>query len=163
MKESSCIENPNSLSRRDALRMSSGVLVLSLVPLWASTDEIGTAAAIKRVFGDRVPTPGRITLKLPALAESGNSVPLTVSIDTPMSEADRVERVCVFANHNPRPLVATVIFGPKSGTPTFSTNMRLSGTQDVIAVAEMADHSLWSAQVRVLVTVGACDALQTRY
>jgi sulfur-oxidizing protein SoxY len=114
------------------------------------------------VYGDRVPNRGRITLQLPALAETGNSVPLTMTIDSPMTERDRVLRASVFANRNPRPLIATMIFGPRAGTPTFSTNLRLSGTQDVIGIAEMSDHSLWIAQVRVLVTVGACDALQMR-
>ena len=106
---------------------------------------------------------GRVTLKLPALAESGNSVPLTLDIDSPMSGQDRVMRASIFASRNPRPLVATALFGPHAGTPSFSTNIRLSGTQDVIAIAEMSDQTLWTSQVRVLVTVGACDVLQMRF
>ena len=74
-----------------------------------------------------------------------------------------VQRACILANRNPRPLIATVLFGPGAGSAAFTTNIRLNGTQDVIAVAEFSDHSLWRAQARVLVTVGACDALQTRY
>lgn len=144
------------------LALGGGILI-SIVPLPASAADADTAAAIRQVYGDRVPNRGRITLKLPALAETGNSVPLTMIIDSPMTERDRVVRASVFANRNPRPLIAMTLFGPRSGTPTFSTNLRLSGTQDVIGIAEMSDHSLWSAQVRVMVTVGACDALQMRY
>jgi sulfur-oxidizing protein SoxY len=151
------------LNRREAILAIGGGIILSIVPLPVPAADADTAAAIKQVYGDRLPNRGRITLQLPALAETGNSVPLTMTIDTPMTERDRVLRASVFANRNPRPLIATMIFGPRAGTSTFSTNMRLSGTQDVIAIAEMSDHSLWSAQVRVLVTVGACDALQTRY
>jgi sulfur-oxidizing protein SoxY len=119
--------------------------------------------AIKSVFGNKSIHNGRITLKLPKIAETGNSVPLTLSVKSPMSAHDRVLRACIFANRNPRPLIATMTFGPGAGRASFSTNIRLSGTQDVIGIAEMSDRSLWRTQMRVVVTVGACDALQTRY
>jgi sulfur-oxidizing protein SoxY len=152
------------MRRRDAvLGIGAGILMLSVVPLPTWAADADTAEAIKKVFGDRVPTPGRVTLKLPALAETGNSVSLTMTVDSSMTDLDRVERACIFANRNPRPLVATMFFGPGSGHAVFSTNMRLSGTQDVIAIAEMADKTLWMTRVRVMVTVGACDALQLRY
>jgi sulfur-oxidizing protein SoxY len=151
------------LSRREAMLAIGGGILLSLAPLPVPAADADMAAAIKQVYGDRAPNRGRITLQLPTLAETGNSVPLTMIIDSPMTVRDRVLRASVFANRNPRPLIATMIFGARAGTATFSTNMRLSGTQDVIGIAEMSDHSLWIAQSRVLVTVGACDALQMRY
>jgi sulfur-oxidizing protein SoxY len=152
------------LRRREALiGMGASFLVLSAAPLQAWAADADTAEAIRQAFGDRVPSSGRVALKLPALAETGNSVPRTVIVDSPMTDRDHVERVCVFANRNPRPLVATMFFGPKSGRAVCSTNMRLSGTQDVMGIAEMSDKSLWTTQLRVMVTVGACDALQSRY
>jgi sulfur-oxidizing protein SoxY len=157
------LDEARRTSRRRALLAIGGGVLLSMVPLAGRAGDEDTAAAIKQLYGDGVLTAGRITLQLPTLAESGNSVPLSLTIDSPMTASDRVLRASVFANRNPRPLIATVQFGPQSGTPTFATNIRLSGTQDVIAVAQMSDHSLWSTQVRVLVTVGACDALQLRY
>ncbi len=160
---SSALDESCRLSRREALLAIGGGILLSIAPLPVPAADADTAAAIKQVYGDRAPNRGRITLQLPALAETGNSVPLTMIIDSPMTGRDRVLRASVFANRNPRPLIATMIFGARAGTPTFSTNMRLSGTQDVIGIAEMSDHSLWIAQSRVLVTVGACDALQMRY
>jgi sulfur-oxidizing protein SoxY len=151
------------ISRREAVLAIGGGALLSIVPLPVLASDEETAAAIQQVYGYRAVSSGRVTLTLPPLAESGNSVPVTLLIDSPMTEQDRVLRASIFANRNPRPLVATVAFGPKSGTPTLSTNIRLSGTQDVIGVAEMSDRSLWMAQVRVLVTFGACDVMQTRY
>jgi sulfur-oxidizing protein SoxY len=151
------------LSRREALLAIGGGILLSIAPLPVLAADADTAAAIEQMYGDRALNRGRITLQLPALAETGNSVPLTMIIDSPMTGRDRVLRASVFANRNPRPLIATMIFGARAGTPRVSTNMRLSGTQDVIGIAEMSDHSLWIAQSRVLVTVGACDALQMRY
>jgi sulfur-oxidizing protein SoxY len=143
--------------------LGSGLVLIALSPVRSQANDAETVSAIRELFGDARPQTGRITLSLPPLAESGNSVPLTVSIDSPMTERDHVSRVCIFANRNPRPLIATMIFGPKSGKAVFSTNMRLSGTQDVIAMAQMSDGTLWTEQARVLVTVGACDSLQMRY
>jgi sulfur-oxidizing protein SoxY len=150
------------VNRRDALIGGGGALIACL-PLSSQAGNPEVAEAIKNVFGTRVMRHGRVSLKLPKLAETGNSVPLTLSVNSPMTENDHVLRACIFADRNPRPLIATMIFGPHAGRAEFNTNIRLSGTQDVIGVAEMSDHSLWRAQVRVLVTVGACDALQTRY
>jgi sulfur-oxidizing protein SoxY len=151
------------MKRREALlALGTGVLI-AVVPLPGLASDAETADAIRLLYGERMLNPGRVTLKLPALAESGNSVPLTLDVDSPMSGQDRVMRASIFASRNPRPLVATVLFGPRAGRATFSTNIRLSGTQDVIAIAELSDQTLWTAQVRVLVTVGACDVLQMRF
>jgi len=158
------MENPTVLTRRDTLvGLGATFMLIATGAAPAFAADADTAAAIKEQFGDTPPTTGKVTLKLPALAETGNSVPLTVTVDSPMTDIDRVQRVVVFANRNPRPLIATMIFGPKAGKAVFSTNMRLSGTQSVIAIAEMADKSLWQASVQVVVTVGACDTLQSRY
>ena len=151
------------MNRRDALLMISRGAATTLLPLRVGAGEQDVAAAIRNVFGDRPLRRGRITLKLPKLAESGNSVPIGVTIKSAMSRTDRVLRACIFADRNPRPLIVTMLFGPNSGRAAFNTNIRLSGTQNVIAVAEMGDHSLWTSEARVLVTVGACDVLQTRY
>ena len=154
-------EPANLLTRRSVLAGLGAGLALVAMPVRA--DDASVAEAIKSAFGDAPRTDGRITMTLPPLAESGNTVPLTVSIDSPMTETDAVKRVLVFANRNPRPLIATMAFGPKAAKAEFSTNIRLSGTQDVITIAEMTDGSIYQAQVRVLVTVGACDTLKIRF
>jgi len=154
-------EPANLLTRRSVLAGLGAGLALVAMPVRA--DDASVAEAIKTAFGDAPRTDGRITMTLPPLAESGNTVPLTVSIDSPMTETDAVKRVLVFANRNPRPLIATMAFGPKAAKAEFSTNIRLSGTQDVITIAEMTDGSIYQAQVRVLVTVGACDTLKIRF
>jgi sulfur-oxidizing protein SoxY len=150
------------VNRREALQSVIGsALALTLEPLpsWAGDSEV--SEAIRHLFGEKQIRDGHVTLKLPKLAESGNSVPLTVSVRP--KRALRAVRAGIFANHNPRALIATIYFGPRSGTASFTTNIRLNGTQDVIAIAELSDGSLWRTQARVLVTVGACDAMQVRY
>ncbi len=148
-------------TRRGVLAGLGATLTVISMPVLAADDD--TAAAIKAAFGDTPRTDGKVQLKLPPLAENGNVVPLTVTIDSPNTPTDSVKRVAIFANRNPRPLIATFMFGPKAAKTMFSTNMRLSGTQDVIGIAEMSDGTLYQSQVRVMVTVGACDTLSIRY
>ena len=148
-------------TRRFLLAGMAASVVLVAMPVRA--DDALVAEAIQETFGDAPRSDGRITMLLPPLAESGNTVPIQISVESPMSATDRVKRVVILATRNPRALVATMEFGPGAPRAQFSTNMRLSGTQDVITIAEMSDGSLWQAQSRVLVTVGACDTLQIRY
>ena len=148
-------------TRRGVLAGLGATLTVISMPVLAADDD--TAAAIKAAFGDTPRTDGKVQLKLPPLAENGNVVPLTVTIDSPNTPTDFVKRVAIFANRNPRPLIATFMFGPKAAKTMFSTNMRLSGTQDVIGIAEMSDGTLYQSQLRVMVTVGACDTLSIRY
>jgi len=151
----------SSISRRGLLAGIGAGLVLVAMPVRA--DDAMVAEAIDAAFGDRPRSDGRITMTLPPLAETGNTVPLQVIVDSPMDGPQRPRRAIIFANKNPRALVAEMFWGPGAARAEFSTNIRLSGTQDVITIAELADGTLWQAQVRVLVTVGACDTLSVRY
>lgn len=148
-------------NRRTVLTGLVATLALVAVPVRAD-DEL-VAQAISELFGDVPRQDGRITMVLPPLAETGNTVPIQVLVDSPMTETDRVKRVVMLSTRNPRALLATMNFGPAAPKAQFSTNIRLNGTQDVLVMAEMSDGSVWQAQSRVLVTVGACDTLQIRF
>jgi sulfur-oxidizing protein SoxY len=112
--------------------------------------------ALREAFGEGRPTPGRVMLKIPTIAENGNAVPVTVSVETPRSPGEQVKRIVVIAPGNPFPLGAEYRFGPRSAKPEVSTRLRLARTQTVMAVAELADGSLWSASADLTVTIGAC-------
>ncbi|EKD61177.1 MAG: sulfur oxidation protein SoxY [uncultured bacterium] len=90
-----------------------------------------------------------ITLTAPEIAENGNTVPVTV--DAPGAVA-----IMILAVGNPEPAVVTFNFGPAAGSQTASTRIRLAKTQDVIAMAKMADGSIVQAQATVKVTIGGC-------
>jgi sulfur-oxidizing protein SoxY len=142
--------------------------LLSALPLCARAalsrdDSYDIEGAMRQVLGERKAMPGRITLDAPKLAGSGNSVPLTVRVDSPMSAAEYVRRIHVFATRNPRPHVMSVQLNPHSGRAEFSTHIRLSGTQAVAVFAEMSDTTLWSAEALIDVTVGACESLMFRF
>lgn len=151
------------VNRRKVLHGMVASFTLLALPATAMADDEMVADAMAELFGDRPIINGRVIMLVPPLAETGNTVPIQVTVESPMSETDRVKRVVILATRNPRALVAVMDFGTTSPRAQFSTNMRLSGTQDVIVVAEMSDGSLFQATSRVLVTVGACDTLQIRF
>ncbi len=111
---------------------------------------------IRAVAGDVPPKPGRIHLVLPQLAENGNSVPLELTVDSPMTEADHVRSLHVFAERNPRPLIASFQLGPHAGRAKITTRIRLAGSQRVVAIAVLSDGSAWSDETEVIVTSAAC-------
>ena len=113
-------------------------------------------AAMDKLRGGRNAQEGRITLRLPAIAENGNTVPLSVMVESPMTAADHVKAIHVFAAGNPTPEVAVFHLTPAMGRATVDTRIRLGQTQDVVAFAEMSDGSLFMARAEVKVTIGGC-------
>ena len=111
---------------------------------------------IKKFTGGKTATEGRVRLDLPEIAENGNTVPMTVSVESPMTEQSYVSDVLVVADGNPRGGIATFHFSPASGVAEANTRIRLAETQNVIAVAKMNDGSVFMASKQVKVTIGGC-------
>lgn len=135
------------LSRRDALLFGLGGLAAVVLPgaaLAAKVDELTAAFA-----GSAAPSDGGITLTAPEIAENGNTVP--IEVDAPGAVA-----IMLLAAGNPEPAVATFKFGAAAGSQRAATRIRLAKTQDVIALAKMADGSVRKAQATVKVTIGGC-------
>ena len=146
-------------SRREFLIAAGGlglVLAIRTEPVDAAPSPAATEEAIRRVIGQARVTPGKVKLELPPLSENGNAVPMSVSIESPMTPTDHVKAVHVFTEKNPQPDVATFRFGPRAGRARVSTRIRLADTQTVTAIAEMSDGSFWSATANVVVTLAAC-------
>jgi len=102
------------------------------------------------------PKDGKVTLKAPDIAENGNAVPLTVSVDSEMSDKSYVKAVYIAADGNPNPGVAIYEFTPLSGKAEVQMRIRLAQTQKLVAVAEMNDGTLYTASREVKVTIGGC-------
>jgi sulfur-oxidizing protein SoxY len=135
-----------NFTRRETLAVSGATLVATLLPLklMASTPDL-----ISDITGGVKASSGGIDLTAPEIAENGNTVP--ISVDAPGAVA-----ITVLAAGNPTPGVAKFNFGTGSGSQSCTTRIRLAGTQDVIAVAEMADGSFSAAHQTVKVTIGGC-------
>jgi sulfur-oxidizing protein SoxY len=102
------------------------------------------------------PKEGKVTLKAPEIAENGNAVPVTVSVESEMSAASYVKAIYVAADGNPNPGVITYEFTPLAGKAEVQFRTRLAQTQKLVAVAEMNDGALYMASREVKVTIGGC-------
>ncbi len=112
--------------------------------------------AIRKLTGANPINKGRVKLGVPPLVENGHLVPLTVSVESPMTEADHVTAIHVFTERNPLPEMASFRIGPRAGRAYVATRVRLADTQNVIAIAQMNDGSFWSDSVFMIVTLAAC-------
>ena len=148
-----------SLTRRGALAgaaaTGAGLLVLRSVEPASATPE-AMRAVIRTIVGDAQLRKGRVQLDLPPLVENGNTVPMTVTVESPMTARDHVSAIHVLNEKNPQPYVLTVQMNHRAGNPTFSTRVKLGDTQRVVAIARMSDGSFWSGEQEVIVTIAAC-------
>lgn len=131
-------------------------VVAAIAPRLAVAKPSDVEAELTKLFADKKPIEGRIKLDLPAIAENGLVVPLGIDVESPMTEADHVKAVHVWADGNPLPGVVSFFFTPACGKAAASTRMRLAQTQNIVAVAEMSDGKLFTARQEVKVTIGGC-------
>lgn len=147
---------PSLISRRDLFAWGAGAMFVTTMPFSAQATLEDLKAAQTELFGDRKIIDGRVTLNLPPLAENGYSVPLTVSVDSPMTEADHVKRIIILSPQNPIAHIVTFHLDRRAGRAEISTRIRLGGTQTVRAIAEMNDGTLWQGTKTTIVTLAAC-------
>ena len=161
------------LSRRQSiLNIFQTTLVTSMGVLWlgsakAQVDKLtitGLAEARLRSFEEMVRPfvqtqdlkKERVTLSLPMLADNGHMVPLSLKVESPMTEASHITHVYLISQRNPVPLMAKFVMGPWSGRADLSTRVRLSGNQSVIALARLSDGNFIYDVQEVVVTEAAC-------
>ena len=113
-------------------------------------------AAIQRVTRGAVVSKGKLTLEIPELVDNGNSVTLSVKVDSPMTANNYVKVIHVITEKNPQPDVVSFRFSPRSGRATASTRVRLADTQTVLAICELSDGTFWSGSADTVVTLAAC-------
>lgn len=146
-------------NRRQMLAFSAGMagvaaFGLGAGPAAATTED--TEKAIAEFAGGATPVEGKITLTAPEIAENGNTVPISVSVESAMTGDDMCESVIVLAEGNPNPAVCTFHFTELSGAAEATTRMRLAKTQNVVALAKMKDGSVFMDKKLVKVTIGGC-------
>jgi len=123
-------------------------------------DKSPEMAAFEEAYGKMLKggkaTEGKVALDLPEIAENGNTVPFTITVESPMTDTDHVKSVSLFSTGNPQPVIGTFYFTPASGKATVSGRMRLAKTQDLVALAETSDGKLFTGKRTVKVTIGGC-------
>ena len=136
-------------------KVLAGLGALALVRPAAATPET-MAAAIKAFTGGALPRPGRVTLDVAQLVDNGNTVPIAIRVDSPMTASDHVAAIAVFNERNPETGVAVFTLGPRAGKAEVSTRIRMATSQKLVALARMSDGSFWQHSVEVVVTLAAC-------
>jgi sulfur-oxidizing protein SoxY len=128
--------------------------VVTVRPVEATPETM--ANAIRTVVGNAPVQTGKVKLDIPPLVENGNSVPMVVSVASPMTSNDYVKSIHVFNEKNPQPNLGNFFLGPRAGRAQVSTRVRLADSQKITAIARLSDGSLWSATAEVVVTLAAC-------
>lgn len=134
-------------TRRGVMALGAGAVAITVLPFRPAN--AATEEAIGKFTGGAAISDGEFDLTTPEIAENGNTVP--ISVDAPGAVS-----IMVLAAGNPAPEVCTINFGPLAGAQSASTRIRLAGTQEVVAIAKMADGSFLKATNTVKVTIGGC-------
>ncbi|WP_332694119.1 thiosulfate oxidation carrier protein SoxY [Bosea sp. (in: a-proteobacteria)] len=147
----------SGLTRRSTISAGAIAAFASLLGArLAFADEKAVTAEIKKLYGDKPMAAGKIKLDVPEIAENGLVVPVNVEVESPMTEADYVKAVHIFADGNPQPGIVSYTFTPACGKASAATRMRLAQTQNIVCVAEMSNGSLHMAKANIKVTIGGC-------
>jgi sulfur-oxidizing protein SoxY len=143
-------------TRREFFALAGGaaMLAVTLRPAEATPDML--ASAIRNVVGTAPVKTGKVKLDIPPLVENGNTVPMTVSVASPMAPEDHVKSIHIFNEKNPQPNIGNFYLSPQAGRAQVSTRIRLADSQKVVAIAKLSDGTFWSASVDVVVTLAAC-------
>lgn len=142
------------LSLAGGMTAAGAIPIVSLRPLEATPAMLSTA--IHNVIGEAPIRNGRVKLDIPPLVENGNTVPITVSVTSPMTATDYVKSIHLFNEKNPQPNIANFHLTPASGRAQVSTRIRLADTQKVVAIARLSDDTFWQVAADVVVTLAAC-------
>ena len=141
------------MKRRDFLAGAAGALALPGAAL-AQVDP--PDPAVRALAGGAPLRKGKVTLVLPQLADNGNSVPIRITVDSPMTPADHVKSIHLYSERNPVPNMANFYLGPRAGKAEINSRVRLAGSQRVTAVAKLSDDTFWYDTAPIVVTLSAC-------
>jgi len=146
-------------SRRRIVQAGAGLGVFGWARVVTAAEgghDVALALAIKQYVGDAVVRVGKVKLDVAELVENGNTVPLSVAVDSPMTATEHVKRIAIFNERNPQRDVARFTLGPRSGRALVATRIRLATSQKLVAIAQLSDGSYWSHSADVIVTLAAC-------
>lgn len=113
-------------------------------------------AKVMATFGAAPPALGKVTITAPEIAENGNTVPIAITVDSPMTDASYVKKITMLGDGNPQAEIASFDLTPAMGTAHVELRIRLAQTQNVVAVAQMSDGSTFMATKAIKVTIGGC-------
>jgi len=149
------MHKPAQPRRRRILAGAAGAVAIAVLrPAAAAAGDLAVAVA---AYTQGAPMrAGKVKLDMAELVDNGNVVPITVTVDSPMTATDHVKSIAVFNEKNPQRDVARFTLSPRAGKASVTTRIRLATSQQLVAVAQMSDGSYWSHTVNVIVALAAC-------
>ena len=145
------------MNRRRAFLLLASLAPLAGRALAQANAHVSTTDPLVFSFTKGAPVmPGRIRLELPVIADTGHSVPMSIAVESPMTEAAFVRTIVVLADRNPVRDVCWFYLGPRAGKAEVTSRIRLNGSQRVVALAQLSDGTFWSAARHVEVREAAC-------
>ena len=144
------------MTRRNALRLSAAMTLTLLAVDRSVATPAEADAEIAKFTGGQAAESGKIAIDLPEIAENGNTLPLSIKIDSPMNAEDYVTNILVLGDGNPNPRIAEFHLTPMSGRAEAATRIRLNATENVIVMAKTSTGKLFAERRMVKVTVGGC-------
>ena len=142
-------------TRRQLLLAAGAGWCVYSAPLWA-LERATLDAAVRAYTGSAAVTEGRVKFEIAPLVENGNTVPVKIQVDSPMTAGDYVRRIALFTEKNPQPEVAVFHLGPRAGRAQVASRIRLATSQVVVAIAQFSDGSFALSRANVIVTIAAC-------
>ena len=147
----------NPARRRFLAQLAAGAALLHVRVAKAALPQIpALQPLVAKITGGAPVQDGRVTLDIPQLSDNGHSVPLKVSVASPMTEREYVKTIHVLSERNPRPVIGTFHLHPECGRAEVSTRIRLNGEQRILVIAAMSDGSFYGNSASVIVTETAC-------
>ena len=155
------MQRRDTSTRRRFLGLAGSTAAIGAFPMLISVREVEATpemmtTAIRALTGGATVQTGKVKLDIPPLVENGNTVPMTVSVASPMTATDYVKSIHVFNEKNPQPNLGNFYLGPRAGRAQISTRVRLADSQKITAIAHLSDGSFWSVTAEVVVTLAAC-------
>lgn len=147
-----------TMDRRMFLNGTAAAVALLVVPIpfasAATTAELD--AAIDEILDGRNAIEGEITLEVPRVAENGAQVPLTISLESPMTEDDHVTAIHILATQNPAPGIGHFFLTPRVARAEVFTRIRVAEDQEILIFAEHSDGRVIKAAAQIAVSIGGC-------
>ncbi len=145
------------MKRRTFFIGSAGLLMSIVVrPVAALTQSDVLTPLVNTYAAGGVVREGRVKFDIAPLVDNGNSVPIEITVESPMTPAQHVVGIALFNEKNPQNQVAEFTLSPLAGRARVATRIRLALSQQLVAVAKMNDGSCWTHTVEVLVTIASC-------
>lgn len=147
-----------NLHRRAFLSTAAAFAAILVLPkpFAAAATDAEVADALAAILDGREAQEGGIVLDVPSVAENGAQVPITVSVDSPMSAEDHVRAIHIVATRNPTPGVGSFRLSPRVARAEVTTRIRLAEEQEILVLAELSDGRVLKAAAQIAVSVGGC-------